>query len=276
MNTMHKLLIALTCCTALIATGCAVDGQDTNDFTNFNGELVAPQAYAFSVRPATDNTTPNTDNLGDDAVQNSALDNGLCLGADCDKTQADVANSCASACREEADTAARDCSQFASNPEECVADARDVFATCFSNDCKEFGMDSSDEPTPEEDFSAKQDAAPAPELTCEQKCRTRYQAGYLECLQDPTSNVDECRDDAELGIDTCIDAHCTAEVPEVVAPTQPEEIEIDAAALCEDACNDDAKDLYHECLMESHNVNSCRAHALAWEDTCVEQHCPKS
>ena len=270
MKTMHKLLIALSCCTALIATGCAVDGQGNDDFTNFNGELVTPQEYAFSVRPATDDSTPKMDDLGGDVVQNNSL--GLDLNAD--KTQADAANSCAAACREEAETAKRDCSQFAGNPEECIADFRDVFTTCFDNDCKDFGMDA-DEPTPEEDFSAKQDAAP--EMSCEQQCRTRYQDNYLVCLQSPSNNVDQCRDEAETGIATCIEVHCIAETPELEAPVQPEEIEVDVKGLCESACKTDAKDLYHECLAEGHgNVNSCRAHAIAWEDTCVEQHCPQS
>jgi hypothetical protein len=270
MNTMHKLLIALSCCTALIATGCAVDGQNNDDFTNFNSELVTPQEYAFSVRPATDDSTPKMDDLASDVAQNNSQN----LDLNDFQAQADAANSCASNCRDEADSAARECQQFAGNPEDCVVESRDVFTTCFDNDCKNFGMDANDELNPEEDFSAKQDAAP--EMTCEQKCRTRYQDSYLECLQSPTSDVDQCRDEAETGIDACFNAHCV-EVPELEAPTQPEEIEVDVVELCESACKTDAKDLFHECMGEAHaDVLSCRAHAIAWEGTCVELHCPKS
>ena len=270
MKTMHKLLIALSCCTALISTGCAVHGQDSDDFTNFNSELVTPQDYVISVRPATDDSAPKMDDLASDVAQNNSqkLDlNGF-------QSQADAANSCANSCRDEAATAARDCQQFAHNPEECVVESRDVFTTCFANDCKDFGMNANDEPTPEQDFSATQDAAP--EMTCEQKCHTRYQDAYLVCLQSPTSNVDQCRAEAEAGIDACFNAHCV-EVPELEAPAQADEIEIDVVQLCENACNTDAMDLYHECLAEEHaDVSSCRAHAIEYEGSCVEQHCPKS
>ena len=269
MKTMHKLLIALSC-TSLIATGCAEDARTADGFTNVNSGLEAVEGYVFLERAATNDSTPNMDDLGADVLQSNSLNPNTTT----EQTQDELANSCAASCREEAETAAIDCKTFAQNPDQCVIESRDVFATCFNNDCKNFGMKQDDKINPEQDFSASHEA---PEMTCEDSCHSRYQDAYLVCLQDPMSSVDQCRDEAENGIGACIDTNCIAQVPVQEDPTQPAKITVDVQELCESACYTDAMDLYLECAGEANaDVIGCRTHAIDWERTCIEQHCPNS